>query len=156
MSSEEEFWIHKTLAELSEDQWEALCDGCGRCCLHKLQDPETGQVSYTRVACRMLDIQRCRCRDYPRRARLVADCLVLDRAGANFDLLPVSCAYRRLHEGLPLEWWHPLVSGDPQTVHRAGISVRGFALPEEAVHPEEIEECLAPWIETERDEGVTT
>jgi len=156
MDSGEEFWKHKTLAQLSGREWEALCDGCGRCCLHKLQDADTGQVSYTRVACRMLDVQRCRCRDYPQRARLVPDCLVLDRGGSNFDLLPLSCAYRRLHEGLPLEWWHPLVSGDPQTVHRAGISVRGFALPEDAVHPDEVEDCLAPWIETGKQQGVAT
>jgi uncharacterized cysteine cluster protein YcgN (CxxCxxCC family) len=151
MDMERDFWKTTSLRQMSEAQWEALCDGCGRCCLHKLQDEDTGRIVYTRVACRLLDVERCRCTDYPARRQLVPDCLVLDRAGTNFDWLPVSCAYRRLAEGRELQWWHPLVSGDPDTVRQAEISVADFALSETVVHPEEIEQCLAEWIETAWD-----
>lgn len=126
-----------------------MCDGCGRCCLHKLQDEDSGRIVYTRVACKLLDVERCRCTSYLDRRRLVPDCLVLDRACTNFDWLPTSCAYRRLSEGRDLAWWHPLVSGDAETVRQADVSVAGFAISETDVHPDEIEDCLAPWIETD-------
>ena len=144
---EPEFWKRKSLDEMSAAEWEAVCDGCGRCCLHKLEDEDTGQLVHTRVACHLLDIQACRCSNYERRAELVPDCMLLDTSRSTFHWLPASCAYRRLDEGRELEWWHPLVSGNRDSVHQAGISVREFALHEEAVHPEELDQCLAEWID---------
>lgn len=125
------FWKTKTLAEMKADEWESLCDGCGRCCLHKLEDPDTGEISFTRVACRLLDTKSCRCSDYVNRKKRVHDCELLTPAKiAMFRWLPSTCAYRLLSEGKDLYPWHPLVSGDPDTVHKAGISVRGRAIAE--------------------------
>lgn len=119
---------------MSPPEWEALCDGCGKCCLHKLEDAGSGEVHYTGIACRLLDAASCACSDYPRRREHVPDCLTLTpRRVRQYRWLPVSCAYRRLHEGRGLAWWHPLVSGDPETVHRAGISARGRTVSETAL-----------------------
>jgi len=143
------FWQRKKLTELTADEWESLCDGCGRCCLKKLQDEETGEVAYTDVACKQLDRARCRCRRYARRHELVPDCVALRPSDlSTFDWLPTTCAYRKLAEGKPLDWWHPLVSGDPDTVHRAGISVRGRTLPERDVPAEDLETRIIEWIKT--------
>ena len=129
--AEEPFWRRKTLAEMTRGEWESLCDGCAKCCLDKLEDDDTGEISYTEVACRLLDLGTCRCTDYSNRTRFVPDCVVLTpRTVARLTWLPSSCAYRLISEGKDLEWWHPLVSGDPETVHRAGVSVRGRAVPE--------------------------
>lgn len=129
--AEEPFWRRKTLAEMTRGEWESLCDGCAKCCLAKLEDDDTGEISYTEVACRLLDLGTCRCTDYANRKRFVPDCVVLTpRTVARLTWLPSSCAYRLISEGKDLEWWHPLVSGDPETVHRAGVSVRGRAVPE--------------------------
>jgi uncharacterized cysteine cluster protein YcgN (CxxCxxCC family) len=143
------FWEHKRLEDMTAAEWESLCDGCGRCCLKKLEDEDTRKVTYTDVACRLLDRDRCRCSHYAERVALVPDCVELD-AGNLRDLkwLPTTCAYRRLADGQPLEWWHPLVSGDPETVHSAGISVRGRALSELDVHPDELETRVVRWIKT--------
>ncbi|GGE36976.1 UPF0260 protein [Agaricicola taiwanensis] len=120
------FWQEKALDEMSEAEWESLCDGCGRCCLVKLEDEDTGKVHYTSVGCTLLDEHACNCRDYANRSAKVADCVRLTPQTVRaLGWLPVTCAYRRLAEGKDLDWWHPLVSGDPQTVHAAGISVRG-------------------------------
>lgn len=143
------FWQHKTLAELTPAEWESLCDGCGRCCLKKLEDETTGRVAYTDVACRLLDRQRCRCRRYDERSSLVPDCVRLDASSSEtFGWLPLTCAYRKVAEGRPLSWWHPLVSGDRESVHRAGISVRGRVLPERAVGSDELESRMIQWIKT--------
>ena len=129
--AEQPFWRRKTLAEMTRGEWESLCDGCAKCCLAKLEDDDTGEISYTEVACRLLDLGTCRCTDYANRKRFVPDCVVLTpRTVARLTWLPSTCAYRLVSEGKDLAWWHPLVSGDPETVHRAGISVRGRAVPE--------------------------
>ena len=139
------FWQNKRLAEMTAAEWESLCDGCGRCCLHKLRHDEDGALSYTNVACRLLDLHSCRCGNYAARRRLVPDCVQLSPAALDaIDWLPPSCAYRRLAEGRGLAWWHPLVSGDPGTVHSAGISVRGRAVvSEKAAGP--LEHHVVDW-----------
>ncbi len=144
--AEEPFWRRKTLAEMTRSEWESLCDGCAKCCLDKLQDDDTGEISYTEVACRLLDLGTCRCTDYSNRTRFVPDCVVLTpRTVARLTWLPSSCAYRLISEGKDLEWWHPLVSGDPETVHRAGVSVRGRAVPEAVAG--DLEDHVVHWPE---------
>ncbi len=133
---EEPFWKRKGLAEMTQGEWESLCDGCAKCCLHKLEDIDTGELAFTNVACRLLDVGRCRCGDYERRATLESDCVVLSpRNIAKLAWMPSTCAYRLLAEGKPLPHWHPLVSGDPDSVHRAGISVRGRCISERQAGP---------------------
>ena len=130
------FWKTKQLEDMSRQEWESLCDGCGRCCLHKLRDEDTQELTYTNVACRLLDHHSCQCGDYPHRQRRVPDCVQLTpKTVREVDWLPPSCAYRRLAEGKELAWWHPLVSGDPDTVHQAGISIRGRAVNERRAGP---------------------
>lgn len=120
------YWDEKPLTELTAREWESLCDGCGRCCLVKLEDEDTGRVYFTEIACRLLDVTTCRCSDYAHRRRRVRDCLKLTPdLAASLAWLPPTCAYRLRAEGRRLPWWHPLVSGSPETVHEAGISVRG-------------------------------
>ncbi len=133
------FWEGKNLEELTPAQWETLCDGCGRCCLQKLQNPTTGKVSYTSVACYLLDIETCRCSNYELRHTLVPDCLKLEPANiVNLRWLPRTCAYRRLTEGKDLPEWHPLITGDPESVHDQGFSMRGRAVSEVDVHPDDL------------------
>ena len=126
------FWERKPLKSLSRREWEALCDGCGKCCLNKLEDEETGAVALTRIACRLLDDDTCRCAHYENRHAFVPDCIVLrpDTIDQHAYWMPATCAYRLVWEGKPLEDWHPLISGTANSVHRAGVSVRGMTLSE--------------------------
>ena len=127
----DEFWKRKSLAEMSRDEWESLCDGCALCCLQKLEDEDTGEIFYTDIACRLLDTSTCRCTDYEHRAKLVSSCLVLTAdQPETFAWLPSSCAYKRLANGKDLPEWHPLLTGDPQSVHDAGISAMGRVVSE--------------------------
>ncbi|MBU2510575.1 YcgN family cysteine cluster protein [bacterium] len=133
------FWETKDLSELTSEEWESLCDGCAICCLHKIEEEKTGDIYYTYVSCLLLDNSTCRCKSYENRFSQVKDCLKIKLKGFNrMHLLPESCAYRRLSESKNLEWWHPLISNDPNTVHEANISIRDKAIPEENVHPDEI------------------
>jgi uncharacterized protein len=141
------FWREKPLAAMSAEEWESLCDGCGRCCVLKLEDEDTGEILHTDVGCTLLDLHACRCRDYVNRQSRVSDCVRLTpEAVATISWLPETCAYRLVGEGRDLPGWHPLVSGDPRSVHRAGISVRGrLAGNEEEFSLEElIERALGP------------
>jgi len=125
------FWQQKELSEMSPDEWESLCDGCGRCCLNKLEDIDTGVIYPTSVACFLLDIPSCRCADYQHRQSRVSECVVLTPDNTDdLDWLPDTCAYRLLARGQSLADWHPLISGDPESVHEAGISVRHLAVSE--------------------------
>jgi hypothetical protein len=131
------FWERKPLAELSREEWESLCDGCGLCCLQKLEDEDDGSVHYTDVACRLLDLQACRCTDYARRRERVPDCVELDAASlSSIGWLPRTCAYRLVSARKPLPAWHHLVCGDRERVHRSGISRAGRMLSEDAVPQE--------------------
>lgn len=144
------FWEEKSLAEMTPAEWEALCDGCGRCCLLKLEDEETGQIITSDVRCRLLDGDTCRCTDYAHRQQRVPDCIRLTPDNIlGIAWIPTSCAYRRLAEGRGLAWWHPLVSGDPETVVMAGVSVRGRTVSEDEVKPGEWEDHAVDWPEWE-------
>ena len=140
------FWRRKRLADMTTEEWESLCDSCGKCCLVKLQDADTDAVAYTDVACRLLDCDSCRCSDYPNRKTKVSDCVVLSPDLVNeLGWMPSTCAYRLLKEGKDLYWWHPLISGNPDTVHDAGISVRGRVISETVVEDAELPEHVVDW-----------
>lgn len=126
------FWEEKPLAAMTRDEWESLCDGCGKCCLHKLEDEETGEVFPTNVACRLLDRRSAQCKDYRNRRSFVPDCVRLTPAKLKrIDWLPASCAYRLVEAGQPLPAWHHLVSGSRETIHEAKASVRGWTISED-------------------------
>ena len=137
--STQPFWKTKTLTEMTREEWESLCDGCGRCCLNKLEDEDTGEFLYTKAACKLLDLKTCQCTDYKNRHKKVADCVALTPKNVGeLGWLPESCAYRRLEEGRGLAWWHPLVSGTPDTVREAGISVAGEVYSEKGIMVDEL------------------
>jgi len=144
---EKPYWEVKPLAALTRDEWESLCDGCGRCCLVKLEDEDTGEVHYTDVACRLFDGESCRCSDYRQRRRKVRDCLKLTPEMVDtLSWLPPTCAYRLRSEGRQLRWWHPLVSGSKETVHAAGISVQGrVSASERDVALEDYPDHIVAW-----------
>ena len=137
------FW-ERPLTSLTPAEWEALCDGCGKCCLNKLEDEETGEVAFTRVACRLLDPDTCRCGQYENRRSFVPECVFLTPKTIDKVAywLPSTCAYKLRHEGRPLPGWHPLVSGDPESVHEAGQSVRGWTVPEYEVDENDWEDHI--------------
>ncbi|HQT65090.1 MAG: hypothetical protein B7Z75_01280 [Acidocella sp. 20-57-95] len=144
MTKTDAFWRVKSLVEMTKAEWESLCDGCGRCCLHKLRDEDTDEISFTNVACRLLELGTGRCSDYANRRKRVPDCVQLTPAKLKtVDWLPPSCAYRLLGEGKDLFDWHPLISGDPESVKAAGISVAGRALSERDAGP--LEHHLVEW-----------
>ncbi|MBK5946799.1 hypothetical protein CCR83_10230 [Rhodobacter veldkampii DSM 11550] len=137
------FW-ERPLAQLTPPEWEALCDGCGKCCLNKIEFEDTGEVAFTRLACRLLDNETCRCAQYPIRHQFVPDCVRLTPGtiGACAYWMPATCAYRLRHEGKPLFDWHPLISGDPDSVHAAGQSVQGWTVPEFEVPEDDWEDYI--------------
>ncbi|MEW6254989.1 MAG: YcgN family cysteine cluster protein [Pseudomonadota bacterium] len=141
------FWRHKDLADMTDSEWESLCDRCGRCCLVKLEDEDSGEIAYTDVSCRLFDAGACTCSDYQNRQAKVADCVRLTpETVAEIGWLPPTCAYRLVHEGRDLHWWHPLISGDPETVHTAGISVKGrISGPEGAFGVFELLDRIVSW-----------
>jgi uncharacterized cysteine cluster protein YcgN (CxxCxxCC family) len=139
------FWETTALEDLSSEQWESLCDGCGKCCLNKYEDEDDGSMHYTDVACRLLDRNACRCTDYAHRARQVPDCVTLTPENLRRpSWLPETCAYRLVREGRPLPTWHHLLCGDREAVHRAGASVRGRVVCETEV--EEPLHRLVDWV----------
>lgn len=137
------FWKTKTLTEMTPEEWESLCDGCGRCCLVKLEDEDTGRIHFTNLACKLFDAKTCQCSDYANRTRRVHDCVKLSphNVGA-LNWLPDTCAYRLIDQGKPLRWWHPLVSGRKSSVVEAGISVRGRTVSETEVKENDWESYL--------------
>jgi len=142
------FWQYLTLEEMSPQQWESLCDGCARCCLNKLEHEDTGPIIWTNVACSLLNDDTCQCGDYENRSTRVPDCIQLTPATVrSLSWLPATCGYRLIREGKDLYWWHPLVSGDPDTVHMAGVSVRGLTVSEEGMDVEDYENYLVRWPE---------
>jgi uncharacterized cysteine cluster protein YcgN (CxxCxxCC family) len=141
------FWRTKSLGEMTKSEWESLCDGCGRCCLNKLIDIDTSETVFTDVGCRLLNSESCRCTDYAHRQARVKDCVRLTpRNVGRLTWLPPTCGYRLVAEGRDLYWWHPLLSGDPETVHAAGVSVRGrVAANEKDVPDERLEDFIVSW-----------
>ena len=138
------FWERKALTAMSEKEWEALCDGCGKCCLNKLEDEDTGHVELTRVACRLFDDSTCRCAQYDIRHQFVPECIVLKPSNIDDHAywMPQTCAYRLLWEGKPLFDWHPLISGTAQSVHDAGVSMQDKTVPEFEVHEDDWEDHI--------------
>ena len=138
------FWESVPLNKMTDDEWEALCDGCGRCCLNKLEDPDTGHVALTRIACRLLDNESCRCAQYDIRHQFVPECIRMtsETIAKHAYWLPNTCAYKLLHEGKKLPDWHPLLTGTEQSVHAAGISVQGWSIPEFEVPEDEWEDHI--------------
>jgi uncharacterized cysteine cluster protein YcgN (CxxCxxCC family) len=139
------FWKEKTLAQMSSSEWESLCDGCGKCCLHKIEDEDTGEIAFTNVACRLLDAKTCRCSNYSKRIHFVKDCQVLNPKKIHrLQWLPSTCAYKLLADGRDLPKWHPLVSGTRDSVHKAGISVKNKIISED--HVKDLEDFVVDWI----------
>lgn len=145
---EKPFWKSKTLHQMNSDEWELLCDGCGRCCLHKLEDEDSGKIHFTDVVCHYLDEEECTCPHYEDRQSYVPDCLnIKPNWGEKFNWLPSTCAYRLIYEGKDLPLWHPLISGDKNSVHLAGISVRGRTYRDNVVANDQLFEHVITWVD---------
>ncbi len=148
-----DFWKRYPLEELSDAEWEALCDGCGLCCLRKLQDEDNGEVYYTNVSCRLLDMESCRCSNYSERFDYVTDCVDIKRDIVDFATLPASCAYRLRAQDRQLADWHPLNAASKKGViasdhvHSSGISARGKIISEDKVREEELEDYIVDWVD---------
>lgn len=140
-------WLSKPMNEMLPGEWESICDGCAKCCLHKLEDEDTGDIFYTDVACELLDENSCQCSDYENRFIQVPDCFKLTPENLEHQTwLPSTCAYRLLFEGKSLPDWHPLLSGNSKSIHSSGMSVRGKIVAEQAVQSEDMEEHIISWI----------
>lgn len=141
------FWQRKRLTEMTQTEWESLCDGCGKCCLTKLEDEDTGEVWYTDLACQYMDGDSCQCTVYSDRQQKEPDCIVLSPENLqDFHWLPSTCAYRLLSEDRPLPDWHPLISGDPSSVHQAQVSMRHRTVPNSRVPEKDWEEHIIHWV----------
>lgn len=142
------FWEVKPLTEMNQQEWESLCDGCARCCLIKLEDEDSGDIHYTNVVCDLLDLENCRCTAYQSRSQLVPECVVVSPEVLDqLHWMPSTCAYRLLWEGKPLPEWHPLVSGKADSVHLAGISVRGRVYRQAEIDDDDLEDHIVDWPE---------
>lgn len=151
MENNQPFWVAKKPDEFSPEEWESLCDGCGICCLYKLEDEDTGEIYYTNVACRLLDPKTCRCTNYGHRTQIVSTCLKLTpELTPQLKWLPETCAYQRIWEHKPLLWWHPLVSGSPDTVHQAKASVLGKTIHESSVNMNDLEDFIIDWVKVSK------
>lgn len=140
------FWKIKKLAEMTTEEWESLCDNCGKCCLHKLEDEDTGKIVFTSVACKLINLNSCRCTRYNERIRLVAECLDLKQYDfAQYNWLPATCAYRLLNNGKELPAWHPLLSGSTASVKKAGVSISSYAIKESAAM--NLEDHIIEWLD---------
>lgn len=140
------FWKTKKLSEMTTEEWESLCDNCGKCCLHKLEDEETGAIAFTNVACNLINLKTCRCTRYSERTRLVPECLDLKQHDfAEYNWLPSTCAYRLLSDGKELPVWHPLLSGSAHSVRRAGVSISSYAVKESQV--DDLEDHIIEWLD---------
>ncbi len=140
------FWKTKKLSEMTTEEWESLCDNCGKCCLHKLEDEDTGDIYFTSVACKLIDLDTCRCTRYTERSQLVPECLDLIRLDVgNYNWLPATCAYRLLHNGEELPAWHPLLSKSPDSVQDAGVSISSYAMKESEI--DDLEDYIIEWLE---------
>jgi uncharacterized cysteine cluster protein YcgN (CxxCxxCC family) len=140
------FWKTKTLEEMSKTEWESLCDGCGKCCLNKLEDWDTAEIYWTNIGCELLDCDSCRCKDYENRFEIVSDCIQLTpQVVRTLTWLPPTCGYRLVRDGEDLFDWHPLISGNPETVHEVGVSVRGRVVPDNGKQADEYENHLVDW-----------
>lgn len=140
------FWREKTLTEMTTAEWESLCDRCGKCCLHKLEDEDSGEIYFTSVACDLIDLETCSCSRYSERCTLVPECLDLKQHDfSEFNWLPATCAYKLLADGEDLPSWHPLVSGRADSVHEAGVSIRSYAMKESEV--EDLEDHIIEWLD---------
>jgi uncharacterized cysteine cluster protein YcgN (CxxCxxCC family) len=140
------FWEEKKLSQMSTSEWESLCDNCGKCCLHKLEDEDSGTVYYTSVVCDLIDLDSCRCTRYSERCTLVPDCLDLKQHDfSEYTWLPATCAYKLLANGEPLPEWHPLISGTPDSVKQAGVSISSYAMKESDIN--ELQEHIIQWLD---------
>lgn len=144
---QKQFWKNKSLFEMSHQEWESICDGCGKCCLQQLQDEDTGELVFTDVACDLFEQQSCRCTDYENRSQKVPNCMTMnkDNVFECAEFAPPSCSYRLLLQGDDLPEWHHLVSGDADMIHQTGNSVSGKVRLQREIDQNEIEDYIVEW-----------